>query len=295
MDLSIIIVNFNTRKLLGDCLASIIKNSEGIKYEVIVVDNGSSDRSPALVKGLVKKHKHLKLIQNHDNFGFAKANNQGIGVARGRHILLLNSDTLVHDQTLKKMVNFMDEKKGAGVVGPKLVYANGRPQLSTAPFLKLPIVFLWLLTGDRFLYRSPPAAQEVDWVMGSALLVRRKVVEKLGMLDEKFFMYVEEQEWCYRIKKAGWQVWFYPDAVITHLVRGSSPEGKGRAIAWIYRSLIYFYAKHFAPWKLYVLKFLLILKAIALFWLGSVTGKKTLKKTYADAFHQIKKSRSLVE
>ena len=157
-----------------------------------------------------------------------------------------------------------------------------------ASFFTLPRAILWLTTGDRFLYSSPSRSQEVDWVMGAALMVKKEAIKKTGLLDEKFFMYMEEQEWCYRIKKEGWQVWFYPEAEIFHLVRGSSPEGRQKAILGIYQGLIYFYKKHFSSWQLIMVKLVLVIKAIGVWLVGVLTKNHDLKETYAKAFKLVR-------
>lgn len=283
IDLSVIIVSYNTQKLLQDCLASIFKQTKDLNYEVIVVDNASTDGSVEKILG----YKDIKILRNKENLGFAKANNQGIKIARGKYILLLNSDTKVVGNALKKLVDFAETKVKLGVVGPRLLNADGSRQPSTAPFLKLPQALLWLATGDRFLYASPAAESKVDWVMGAALLVKREVVEKVGRLDEQFFMYLEEVEWCYRINRAGWQTWFYPGAEIFHLVRGSSPEGKQRAVLGIYAGLPYFYGKHCGKTELAVLKLALRTKAALAWLMGALTGNDYLKQTYAKAFKMV--------
>jgi GT2 family glycosyltransferase len=294
IDLSVIIVNYNTKKLLLDCLDSIVKQTQNINYEIIVVDNASIDGSVEEIQSRSCGTK-FKIIINKSNLGYAKANNIGIRQANGKWILLLNTDTKIVDNALKKLVDFSEGKQNLGVLGPKLLNPDDSAQLSTARFLTLPNVFLWLFTGDRFLYSSPKSAVQTDWVMGSAFLIKREVIDKVGLLDEKFFMYVEEQEWCYRIKKAGFEVWFYPGAEIFHLVRGSSPgglpagrQGKKGAILNIYRGLIYFYDKHFGRLPLSMLKFMLLTKAIIAWLVGLITGNKELKETYAQAFKLVR-------
>jgi len=284
MDLSIIIVNFNTKTLLKKCLSSIFRETKGISFEVIVIDNGSTDGSIEEIKKTKLKIENLSLIENKENLGFAKANNQGIRKAKGEYILLLNSDTEIVDNALQKMIGFARTKPNLGVVGPRLLNEDGSFQPSTAPFFALFQVFLWLLTGDRFLFSSPAETCQVDWVMGSALLASRPAIKKAKLLDEKFFMYMEEVEWCYRIKKAGFENWFYPEAEIYHLVRGSSPEGKQKAIWWIYQGLVLFYQKHFASWQTPVLKFLLRTKAAGAWFIGVLKGDNYLKETYGKAF-----------
>ncbi len=246
-----------------------------------MVDNDSTDGSVEMIK---KKFPQVSLIENKKNFGFAKANNQGIKKAKGKYALLLNSDTVLKNNPFLELIKFAKSHPQAGAVGCKLLNKDGTNQLSTAPFFNLFRVFIWLLTGDRFLYSSPSKACQVDWVMGAALMVKKKVLEKVGILDEKFFMYMEEVEWCYRIKKAGWEVWLCPEAKIFHLVRGSSASGKQKAIWGIYKGLIYFYQKHFAHWQVAVLKFFLKAKAIIAWSIGILTGNNYLKETYAKAF-----------
>jgi len=295
IDLSIVIVNYNTKDLLRNCLFSIFQKTKGINYEVIIVDNGSVDGSVQMISDLKKgkdkvfnsltrSGRIVELISNKENFGFARANNQGIKKARGEYILLLNSDTKLINNALAKLVNFAKRKKGLAVVGSKLINPGDGVQLSMGRFYTLPVVAISLLGGDRWLRRAPRKACLADWVEGSCFLIRRKVIDKVGLLDEHFFMYVEEMEFCYRIKKAGWQVWYYPKARVYHLVRGSSPEGRQRAIGWIYQGLIYFYQKHFAHWQLSVLKFLLRTKAAGSWLIGFLTGNTYLKQTYAQAF-----------
>ena len=318
MDLSIIIVSYNTKKLLADCLTSVFTQTKDLNYEVIVVDNGSTDESVKSIKQLanyelrVKDKKNnpqsvtrnqtiVKLIENKENLGFAKANNQALrqirqGLrlssaerphceqAQGEYVLLLNSDTKIVDNALKKLVDFAKGKEELGVVGPKLLNPDGTPQPSVAPFFTLSKAFIWLMTGDRFLYSSPSRTRQVDWVMGAALMVKKDVIKKVGLLDEKFFMYMEEVDWCYRIKKAGFEIWFYPQAEIFHLVRGGSPEGKQKAILNIYQGLIYFYQKHFGRQQLAVLKSILLAKAVVAWLIGILSRNVYLKETYGKAF-----------
>lgn len=284
MDLSVIIVSFNTKGLLKDCLSSIFSQTSGVNFEVLVVDNGSTDGSVEMVKELIKKKKLIKLIENKKNLGFAKANNQALRQAQGEYVLLLNSDTALRNNPCLRLIRFAEKHPQAGVIGSRLLNKDGSAQPSTAPFFILSKVFLWLTTGDRFLYSSPRKPCQVDWVMGAALMIKKEVIDKVGSLDEKFFMYMEEQEFCFRIKKAGWQVWFYPEAEIFHLIRGSSPAGKQKAIWGIYQGLIYFYQKHFAPWQLRVLKLLLRAKAAGAWFVGILTNNAYLRQTYAKAF-----------
>jgi len=281
IDLSIVIVNWNTKELLEDCLNSIFKQTKGVKFEVILVDNGSTDGSVEMVK---KKFGEAILIENKKNLGFAKANNLGIKKAKGQFILLLNSDTKLVGNALTKLIDFANTKSNLGIAGPQLLKQDGTIQPSTAPFYTLPITTISLFKGDKFLRRSPKKTCQVDWVEGSCFLMSRAVLDKIGLLDEKFFMYIEEMEFCYRAKKAGFSTWFYPQAQVYHLTRGSLPENKQRVIWWIYEGLIYFYQKHFAGWQLTVLKFLLRAKAALAWLIGFLTANDYLKQTYGKAF-----------
>ncbi len=287
MDLSVVILSFNTKRLLRDCLASIFNQTKGVNFEVIVVDNGSTDESVVMLEELRTKNKELRTIKNKRNLGFAKANNQGIKKAQAEYVLLLNSDTVLKNNAFLKLIEFAKDHPRAGIIGPRLLNKDGSEQPSTASFFTLFRVFFWLFTGDRFLFSSPAKATPVDWLMGAALLVKKEALEKAGPLDEKFFMYMEEVEWCYRFKQAGWQVWFCPEAEIYHLVRGSSADswqGRQKAVWGIYQGLIYFYQRHFAPWQLSVLKFCLKVKAAGAWLIGVLTNNQYLKKTYAKAF-----------
>jgi GT2 family glycosyltransferase len=281
MALSIIIVSFNTKDLLQKCLQSVFQQTKGIDFELIVVDNHSTDGSPEMVK---KKFPQVKLIENKTNLGFAQANNQGIKKGKGEYLLLLNSDTKIKSNALEKLVSLARKKKDLGIAGPRLLNLDGTPQPSTGSFYTLPITFISLFRGDRYLRQSPSQTKKVDWVMGACFLIKREVTKKVGYLDEKFFMYVEEMEYCYRAQKAGFEVYFFPQAEVYHLERGSSPEGKQKAIWGIYQGLVYFYQKHFAPWQVAVLKLLLRTKAIIAWLLGLMTGNRYLKETYAKAF-----------
>ena len=285
MDLSVVILSFNTKELLGNCLTSIDKNTSGVDFEVIVVDNASADGSSAMVK---KQFPKVKLIENKDNLGFTKGNNQGIKKASGRYILLLNSDTLLKDNSLEKMVEFMNDHPKVGAIGPKLLNADGTPQASAGRFPDLSVVLIMLFKehfgGSQLVRTSYNNLKEVDWVMGAALLLRREVLSKTGLLDEKIFMYYDEVEWCYRLKKAGFKIYFYPEAKIIHLWQGSSQTGRKGPILANYQSLVYFYRKHKSPLEFFLLRILLKLKAIIALMMGYLTGNTYLKETYGQAF-----------
>lgn len=296
--LSIIIVSYNTASLLHQCLASVenaltYKNLRK-KSEVIVVDNASKDESQTLVK---KNYPWVKLICNKKNLGFARANNQGIKIARGKYILLLNSDTRVKNNTFIKLLEAMSGRENIGVVGGKLLNRDNSIQQSMGFFPNLTRVFLWMtflddipiltslikpyhITNKKY-YRS---RQEVDWVTGACFLVRKEVIRTSGLLDEKIFMYGEEVEWCYRIKKNGYQVIYYPQAEIYHDKGASSPVGQIAGIDKEYQAVLYFYGKHKPNWQKIAVKQLLLYGALLrLFLFGIILRNPDKVKSYAKA------------
>lgn len=283
MTLSIIIVNFNTRDLLSNCLRSIF-SQKGVSFDVWVVDNASRDGSVIMVENEFPK---VKLIKNKENLGFAKANNLALQKSGGRFLFLLNSDTILKGQTLIKIIDFLGKNPQIGILGMKVLNPDGSLQPSVGKFYNLVNAFLMLFGGERLglLRSSPLKIEEVDWVAGAALIVKREVLEKAGLLDENLFMYMEEVEWCFRVKKAGFRIFFYPEAEIVHYTRASG--SKSEAIWGIYKGLTYFYQKHKPRWQLIILKLMLKTKASFAWFLGILTNNGYLKVTYSKAFHLI--------
>lgn len=306
MDLSVIVVNWNTKKLLEDCLASIYKWTSGINFEVIVVDNGSEDGSPQMVR---KKFPQVKLIPNKDNLGFTKANNQGIKIAKGRYVMLLNSDTYQIENALGKLVKRADELsksdrgptplgvrplKRLGALGPLLLNEDRSIQQSGGFFPHLPQVFWWMsfiddLPGGTILkpyhvdhdifYKKE---RQIDWFTGAALMVPEQVIKRVGPLDENIFMYGEDFEWCYRIKAAGYQIYFTPVTKIIHIGRGSSQKIPTRAFIGEYKGIIYFYQKHKGKLSLQIARFLLKMGALIRIIVFGLLGRKELAKSYVE-------------
>lgn len=223
--LSIIIVNWNTKDLLRDCLTSINQTKEELALEVIVVDNGSTDGSVQLIKS---EFLDVKLIANKENLGFAKANNQGIRKAGGDYMLLLNSDTELKPKALSNLVNFASKEKKAAVVGPKLLNPAGPAQLSTRnlPTISRAVKEYWL--GQKGAYDgyvpSGNKAIEVEAVVGAAMLIPKKVIDQVGLLDERYFFYYEDLDFCRRVRRAGFKVYYLPTAEIIHY-HGASGRG----------------------------------------------------------------------
>ena len=225
MDVSICIVNWNSSDLLCDCLASIYSQNWESSFEIIVVDNASADSSVAMLR---LHFPQVCLVANTRNMGFAAANNQAIAIARGRYIWLLNNDTVVLPGALDTMVCFMEEHPDAGVVGCKTYNGDGSLQLTCRAFPTLRMQFLRTLYLDRLLanvrwfgdfyytYWNYDSIRIVDIVQGSSMFTRRPVLAEVGMLDEQFFMYSEEVDWCYRLKRHGWKTYFTSDAQIIH-------------------------------------------------------------------------------
>lgn len=244
LDLSVIIVSYNVRKHLLACLETVCVGLQagGLRGQIIVVDNASSDGTADAVRAAFPG---VEVIANRENRGFAAANNQGIRRARGRVVVLLNPDTWVAPNALGRLVRFLDENPAVGVVGPRLVYPDGRTQPSRRRFPTLLTGFLestvvqdyWrdnrVLRRYYVADRSDDETQEVDWLVGACLAVRREAIETAGLLDERFFLYSEEVEWCWRIRRAGWRVVYLPEATVYHHESASAgQEPASRQIAF---------------------------------------------------------------
>ena len=290
LKLSIVILSWNTKALLKQCLESLKEGGEGMEgCEVIVVDNGSEDQSGEMVKKFRTQNTgyEIRLIENKNNLGFAKGNNIGIKEARGEYVMLLNSDTIVKKGSLKKMVDFLDQHKEIAIVGPKLLNSDRTPQPSCGQFPNLWVAFIMLFKehfgGSKIVRYSPVASGEVPWLMGAAFVAREKVFEEIGLLDERMFMYMEEVEWFYRAKKAGLRAYFLKDAEIIHLGRGSSSTGKREPILNIYKGLLHFYKVHKSPLELFILRIMLKTKALLSLLIGDLKNNDYLKQTYGQA------------
>jgi len=264
MDLSVIIVNWNTKDLLCQCLDSLTQRVEGIEMEILVVDNGSTDGSVTAVRG---NFPGVRLIENPGNMGFAKANNHALSISKGRYLLLLNPDTQVKDEAIERMLSFMNAHAKAGLVGAQLLNADGTKQNSIANFPSLATELLnknllrWLFP-EKFpgKERDYPGPIEVDSVIGACMLVRREVLEQVGLLDEVYFLFLEETDWCYRMKKAGWKIYHIPQAEILHFQGKSAEAEKGKARIEYYRSRYHYFRKNRGSFESSVLLIGLIIK-----------------------------------
>lgn len=250
MDVSVVVVSFNTRELLAACLRSIYETANGLSCEVIVVDNASSDGSAGMVS---RDFPGATLIRSDVNLGFARANNVAIRASSGRYVLALNSDAQLLPGTLQAMVGFLDDNPCVAVVGAQLLNPDGSFQGSYADFPSFAGELL-LMSKLASLVRSPtfpsyPAersrkACSVDWVFGACMMARRAAIDVVGLLDEDYFMYTEETDWCYRMRQAGWQVYYLPGAVAVHRSRASAASAPERHRSQVYRSKCLFMQKH---------------------------------------------------
>ena len=254
--LSIVIVNYNTQKLLAGCLESIYAGANGTPFDVWVVDNHSRDSSVEMVKSRFPK---VKLVENDSNLGFSRANNLVISQSNSEYILLLNPDTLVIGDSIDRMVKYMKEHPKVGIAGCKVLNADRTLQLACRRSIPTPKVAFFRLTGLSKLFPKNPAVakynltycdpeetHEVDAVSGAFLMIRRQVVEDIGPLDERFFMYGEEIDWCLRAKRAGWAVMYHPQAEIIHYKGESTKYNSRKAALEFYRAMYLFHKKHFA-------------------------------------------------
>jgi len=254
--LSIIIVNYNAEKLLKACIESIYRETCNASFDIWLVDNNSQDGSVDMIE---KDFPEVNLIQNNENLGFAKANNMAISRIESDCVLLLNPDTIICDNAVEKVVKFMDRNPKIGISGCKVLNEDGTLQLACRRSIPTPGTAFFRLTGLSKLfphskvmakynltYLDPNKAHEVDAVSGAFLMIRREVVDNIGKLDERFFMYGEELDWCFRAKKAGWTVMYYPDAEIIHYKGECSKSNSRKAAFEFHRSMYLFHKKHFA-------------------------------------------------
>jgi GT2 family glycosyltransferase len=269
LDLSIIIVNYNAREFLKKCIASILENIKNISYEVIVVDNNSSDDSSEMIR---KEFPKVKLIANKVNSGFSKANNQGIKISeKSRYVLFLNPDTVVQKQAVERMIDFMDANKNVGASTCKLVMLNGKmddaihrgfptPWNAFCHFSGAEKLFpkSKLFAGYSLGWKDFDSIHEIDVLAGAFMLVRRNAGEEAKWWDEDYFFYGEDIDFCYMLKQKGWRIYYVPDVFITHYkgvsggiktvskeITTASEETKKRATRWRFEAMRIFYKKHY--------------------------------------------------
>lgn len=309
IDLSVIIVSWNTRQTTCDCLKSIFEQSIKLNYEVIIVDNNSSDDS---VENIKKQFPSVKLICNKENLGFAKANNIGINASNGKYVCLVNSDIILLDRCFEKLIDFMDNEGSVGLAGPHILNVDGSLQVSCrtfpsiwnnlcqtiglnylfprSPFFSEPFMKYWAHDEDR----------KVDVLSGCFWIVRREALNKIGLLDESFFMYGEDIDWCKRFHQAGWDVMFYANAKAIHLGGASSNNAPIRFYIEMEKADLQFWKKHHGKLAETAYKVLLIFRHFlrlisgVLQYVFSVPDRKTaqfkLRRNIACLHHIFKKS-----
>jgi len=307
-DLSVIIVSWNVKDLLRLCLNSVLESlSSGkghrLSPQLIVVDNASSDGSVGMLR---EQFPQIHLIANEENLGFTRGNNQGIAFSDGRYILLLNPDTEVVGDALGDMVAYMEAHHQVGALGPQLLDPDGQVQSSRRRFPNLSTAYVestflqqWgpksdILKRYYVLDGSDDETQAVDWVVGACLLMRRKALEEVGLLDERFFMYSEELDWCYRAKRSGWEVVYLPTAQVIHYVGKSSEQVLSVRHIQFQRSKVLFFRKHHGYWNGETLRLFLLATYLwqtileALKWL--VGHKRPLRHQRMVAYWQVLRS-----
>ncbi|MEI7490863.1 MAG: glycosyltransferase [Bacteroidota bacterium] len=256
MKLSIIIVNYNVRYFLEQCLHSVQNACKSLDAEVFVVDNSSVDGSVKMVR---EKFPDVILIENKDNLGFSSANNQAMRIANGEYILLLNPDTLVEDDTLRKVVTFMDEHPDAGGLGVKMIDGKGKFLPESKRALPTPVVSFYKIFGLSSLfprsrifsqyhlgYLDKDKVHEIDVLAGAFMLLRKRVLDEIGLLDESFFMYGEDIDLSYRITQAGYKNYYYPGTRIIHYKGESTKKSSINYVFMFYNAMIIFARKHFS-------------------------------------------------
>lgn len=260
LKLSIILVNHNARQRTLDCIASIYDKTSA-PNEIVLVDNASADGTALAVK---QKYPAVKVIENGRNAGFARANNQGIEIARGEYVLLLNNDTVLRNEAIDRLMRFMENNPKAGILSLKILDKNGSLQRNCRSFYNNPLETMFarssflsqMLPGNPMTRRATlsdwdyNSARQVDWVSGACMMVRRAVLDQIGHLDQNYFMYWEDTDICKRARDAGWQVWFTPEAEIIHYTGAggtklSNPFHNIRMIYHKHRSAYYYFRKHY--------------------------------------------------
>lgn len=292
-DLSIVVVNFNSGKLLRRCLDSAYQNLKGLSFEIIVVDNGSIDGSPRMV---TQEFPQVRLICNKTNAGFARAVNQGIRASRGRYVLIVNPDVVFLNKGFKELIRYMDSNPRVGIAGPKVYddetkrsvqlscrrfpspmnYLFSRYSLLTRLFPNNPFSRRFLLTDW-----SHDAIREVDWVSGCCMLVRRELLEKLGLFDEGYPLFFEDVDLCFRARNAGWKVVYFPGAEIAHFVGSVRAQMPFRNVIKRHRGLWRFYKKFYCKHKI-AAPFVFLLIYLRMVYLLSVIFFKRYAPFFLD-------------
>jgi O-antigen biosynthesis protein len=288
MKLSVIIVNYNVKHFLEQCLHSVYKAAKGIETEIFVVDNNSVDGSAQLIR---EKFPDLHFIENRENVGFSRANNQAIRMAKGEYILLLNPDTVVEEDTFSKVTGFMDNHPEAGGLGIKMIDGKGNFLPESKRGLPTPWVAFYKMFGLSKLfpksrkfgkyhlsYLNPNEIHEIEILAGAFMLLRKKALDKVGLLDEDFFMYGEDIDLSYRIILGGFKNYYFPETTIIHYKGESTKKGSLNYVKVFYNAMIIFARKHFSHGKAGIFAFIINL---AIYFRAFISiFKRIFKKIY---------------
>ena len=262
MQVSIIIVNWNTRELLADCIQSIYASPPEGKYDIWVVDNFSSDGSSAMIR---ENYPSIKLIENDKNLGFARANNQALRRSQGEYVLLLNPDTVVKSNAISKLIHFLDNNPDAGIAGPRLINPDGTLQISAFPFPTLFREFwrmfhldsVYCLSNYPMNNWNQDQARDVDTLLGACMLIRRDAINQSGLFDEKYFIYSEEVDLCIRLNRSGWRLYWVPRAVVVHHGGKSTQQVSEEMFLRLYEGKVLLFRKHHSKLSVFVYKLIL--------------------------------------
>jgi GT2 family glycosyltransferase len=272
-DMSIVLVCWNNKAYLDPCLQSLYEGGLSSSFDVVVVDNGSTDGSQGMLR---EKYPEVQLIQNDNNVGLSRASNQGILATRGKYVLLLNNDTLVNGLALNAFVQQLDNTPTAGAVGGKLLNGDGSFQAGYANFSTLMEEFLMATgLGDKFYdgfpsHKNSETEKIVGWLSSACLLIRRKALDQIGLLDESYFIYGDEADLQFRLKKAGWKVYYLPSATTIHFGGRSMNRWKRRKM--VYRGKMLFYKKNYSSLKTLCLRIMFVILSMLKLIIWGVIG-----------------------
>jgi N-acetylglucosaminyl-diphospho-decaprenol L-rhamnosyltransferase len=271
-DLAIVIVNYKARDLLRDCLRSV-QASRGVSPDVYVVDNASADGAAEMMR---QECPSVHVLALPENIGYGAANNVGLRAALDQsnppgYLLLLNPDTVLPPDALAQSIDFLEQRPEAGAVGPKLVREDGSLDKACRRGFPTPAVALYhFLYLDRIFPGSPRFARynvtyldsekqaQVDSLVGAFMLIRRQALDQVGLFDESFFMYGEDLDLCFRIRRRGWQIWYYPEVTVLHYKGASSKQNSAKANYEFYRAMLLFHQKHFAARTFFLINWLIV-------------------------------------
>lgn len=263
-DVSVIVVNWNLKDHLRSCLESVRNFRGSVSVEIIVIDNGSTDGS---IEMMEREFADAKLVRNRSNLGFARASNEGMAAAAGRYLFLFNNDARLFEGALPRLVEFMDRHPDVGLCGPRVSNPDGTLQVRSKGFYPSIPRALGQFFVPGFLRRQQPlgfyeardlnVTRDIDWLSGCALMARREAVEDVGLLDDEVFMYLEDVDWCYRMRQAGWKVVYVPQGEVLHYGGVSMKKQKGKVVGSHAASLVAFYKKYHGQTSSLIFKLLI--------------------------------------